>query len=817
MQRLRALEALARLAVTDGTDAAGALSEATRIVGAAVESCDVRVFTGDGINYEAFPQREAEDFFRLSPAGLISLSQALRSLHCSAVHSVSRDGLPEGVAPADAEDAADYVAVALWIGSSYSGTLVARGPWEARAAADAGRFLEVARPALSAVLEHVVDADRVARMQRQMDALANVARVFNQTSSLRQGLTDLVSAVNSATGLLSSIDVLDARGRIAVRSTAASRFTGTPLHQAWLDMIRAPDPIRKMILKDRQPVLLPDLQGDPRIAEEAREFYRRASLVSAATFPLLFQDEVVGLLRVASLKPTAFAPPLTDLLQNLALQSAVVIKGIRLWEQLQRSQKQAERYAAKLGTRNEELLAEIAERERAEEALRQSEEVLSYLANHDALTGLPNRTLLRDRIATALAQRRRDKGHLAVLLLDLDEFKVINDMMGHAEGDRVLIGVAERMSGALREGDTVARLGGDEFTLLLPTVGGAEEACQIAQRVLERLRPPWRLAGQEFRTTASIGIAMYPEHGKDAETLLGNADTAMYRAKGTRHDSFLLFTPDMDAHLRARVAWEADLRRALTRNELVVYYQPQIDVETDRIIGMEALVRWQHPERGVVYPDDFIPLAEETGLILPLGEWVLRTACRQNKLYQEAGLPAVRVAVNLSCRQFEDDGLVAMVETTLRETGLDPQYLDLEITESTAMRDVEFSVKTLDQLRRMGVRVSIDDFGTGYSSLAYLKRLPVDAVKIDRSFVMDSNGDPEDAAIVTAIIALARTLNLRTVAEGVESAQQLSDLRAQSCDEVQGFLFGEAISGAEMAIKLGEHRPHGVKHRRRAA
>jgi len=307
---------------------------------------------------------------------------------------------------------------------------------------------------------------------------------------------------------------------------------------------------------------------------------------------------------------------------------------------------------------------------------------------------------------------------------------------------------------------------------------------------------------------------MYPEHGKDAETLLQNADTAMYRAKETAHDSFRLFTPDMDARLRARVALEADLRQALTRDELVVHYQPQIDVETEQIIGMEALVRWQHPERGLIYPDDFIPLAEETGLILPLGEWVLRTACAQNKAYQDAGLPKVRVAVNLSCRQFEDEGLVAMVETTLLETGLAPQYLDIEITESTAMRDVDFSVKTLNALRRMGVRVSIDDFGTGYSSLAYLKRLPVDAVKIDRSFVLDSVGDPEDAAIVTAIIALARTLNLRTVAEGVETGQQLSALEDQGCEEVQGYLFGQAISGADMGAKLAERRPGAVKPRR---
>ena len=370
MQPLDALEALARLAATDTTERGGALSEATRIVGAVVESSDVRVFVGDGINFEAYPRREAEDFFQLSPNGLISLSQALRSLRGAAVHVVSRDGLPADIAPADGQGSGDYIAIALWIGDSYGGTLVARGPWETHSAAPAGRFLEAARPVLSAVLEHVVDADRVARLEGQMNALANVARVFNQTGSLREALGDLVRAINGATGLLSSIDVLDARGRIAVRSTAASRFTGTPLHQAWLDMIRAPDPIRKMILKDHQPVFLPDLQSDPRIAEEARLFYRRASLVSAATFPLLFQDEVVGLLRVASLKPASFASPVADLLQNLALQSAVVVKGIRLWEQLQRSRKQAERYAAKLSTRNQQLLAEVSERERAEAALR---------------------------------------------------------------------------------------------------------------------------------------------------------------------------------------------------------------------------------------------------------------------------------------------------------------------------------------------------------------------------------------------------------------------------------------------------------------
>jgi diguanylate cyclase (GGDEF)-like protein/PAS domain S-box-containing protein len=917
MQKLKALEALARLAVARTTEGDGALSEATRIVGAVIGSDDVRLFVGDGVTFRAYPQRDGDDFFGLSPEGLLSVSQELRKLRRAAVYTVARDGWPQHVAPANGRPAGTYVAFSLWTGQTYGGTVVARGPWTAATARRAGQFLESAGPALATMLELVADADRTERLQQQMNVLADVARVFTRAESMREVLKEIVSAINSATGFLSSLDLLDTRGRIAMRSTAASRFTGTPLYEAYLRLVRAPDPVRKMIVKTQQPVVLPDLQNDPRISEQAREFYRRASLVSAATFPLLFQNEVVGLLRVASLKPTPFDPPTVELLRNLALQAAVVVKGVQLWRKLQR--------------RNQELLNEISERERAEEALRSSEErfrdlveniseviftlnedgrvtyvspvveqiagyspaevvgrpiasfihpddwppieslqttvsgslepsefriftksgetrwvrtssrpitdgdrviglravladitdrklaenQVKYVAYHDALTGLPNRTLLSDRLDMALAQRRRDGQPLAVIFLDLDRFKLINDTVGHAAGDEALQRIAERLTSAVREGDTVSRLGGDEFTVLLPVISGVVDACEVAERILERLTRPLALAGHEFHLSASLGIALYPADGDDAEALLRNADTAMYWAKDQGQNRFQLFTAAMNAQIQDRVALESDLRHALERGEITVYYQPQVNIDSGQIMGMEALARWQHPERGILLPADFIPLAEETGLILPIGEWVLRTSCAQCKAYQDAGLPLVRVAVNLSSRQFQDPRLVAMVTEVLKETGLDPDYLDLEITEGTAMRDVEFTVDTLRELRAMGVHVSIDDFGTGYSSLAYMSRFPVDSVKIDGSFVGDAPANPDDAAIVTAIIALARTLNLRAVAEGVETKEQLAVLKERQCHEAQGYLWGKPVPAHIMGKILAAKRPLGVAPARR--
>jgi len=452
------------------------------------------------------------------------------------------------------------------------------------------------------------------------------------------------------------------------------------------------------------------------------------------------------------------------------------------------------------------LEARTAERTRAEEQIK-------YVAYHDPLTGLPNRMLLKDRLTVALAQARRKNGKLAVMFVDLDRFKLVNDTVGHAMGDRLLQRFAERLTRVVREGDSLARVGGDEFTVLLPEVSIPDDAELVAQRILEASRKPLALAGHEFTVTASIGIAMFPGHGEDATSLLRNADAAMYRAKEEGRNTFKVFEHVMNARLLERVALEEDLRHALKRGEFQVHYQPQVDIQTGAIVGVEALLRWQQPERGSVPPDEFISLAEETGLIIPIGEWVLYTACAQNKAWQDSGLGPMSMAVNLSPRQFQEPGLVGSIARVLDETGLPAHLLELEITESAAMRDVEFTITMVEELQAMGVRVSIDDFGTGYSSLGYLKRLPVDSVKIDRSFVSDLAVDDDDAAIVAAIVGLAQTMNLNTVAEGVETEEQLAFLKNLDCRLVQGFLFSKAVPAETLANMLAEQQrlqPPGV-------
>lgn len=429
---------------------------------------------------------------------------------------------------------------------------------------------------------------------------------------------------------------------------------------------------------------------------------------------------------------------------------------------------------------------DVTERKQAEDAIRR-------LAYYDALTGLPNRASFTDCLTLAVAQARRKRQALTVMFLDVDSFKLVNDTVGHAMGDELLRVAAKRLTGLMREGDTVARVGGDEFTLLLPDGAGVAEATGIAERILEALRRPWQLDGHEFHLTASIGIAIYPDDGTDAIALLRNADTAMYRAKDQGRDNFKLFTEDMNTKIVERVALESDLRRGLERGEFVVYYQPQVKIDSGQVVGVEALVRWQHPERGLVFPMEFIPLAEETGLIQPLGEWVLRAACAQARAWQVAGLPAMRMGVNISSRQFQSPDLPDIVARVLEETGLDAKYLQLEITEGVAMQATEFTVAMLRELKTMGVQISIDDFGTGHSSLAYLKHFPVDAVKIDRSFVRDLTVDPYDAAICETVITLAHSLGLGVVAEGVETKKQLAFLKARKCDEMQGYLFSKAV------------------------
>ena len=442
------------------------------------------------------------------------------------------------------------------------------------------------------------------------------------------------------------------------------------------------------------------------------------------------------------------------------------------------------------------LVRDITERKQMEDTIR-------HLAYHDPLTGLPNRVLFQDRFGQALAQARRSNQPLALMSLDLDRFKVINDTLGHAGGDHLLQAVAARLTRIVRDGDTIARVGGDEFMLSFPGAGRPEDAVKVADKILRSLRRPFSVDGQEFHSTASLGLAFYPHDGRDADTLRKNADAAMYRAKEQGRNNYQLYTAAMNAEASQRLALENSLRRALERDEFAVYYQPQADVQTGGIVGIEALVRWQHPERGLVLPGEFIPIAEETGLIVPLGERVLRTACRQAKSWQDGGLSPLRIAVNLSTRQFRQPSLVDAVTGILEETGLSPHLLELEITEGVAMQDVDFVIVVLRSLHEMGVRISIDDFGSGYSSLSYLKNFPIQTLKIDRSFVDDLTVDASDAAITSAVIAMAHSLNLNVIAEGVETEAQLAFLRERGCDQFQGFLLAGPMSGDSVRAWLG--------------
>lgn len=437
---------------------------------------------------------------------------------------------------------------------------------------------------------------------------------------------------------------------------------------------------------------------------------------------------------------------------------------------------------------------------------KQTEERLNQLASLDSLTKLPNRSLLNDRLAQAIMRAPWRKRHVAVLFLDLDRFKIINDTLGHKAGDLLLTTVATRLTHCTREGDTVARLGGDEFVILLDDLAKPDDVQLVTQKILAELSKPITVARRELFMTTSIGVALFPNDGIDADTLLRNADMAMYRAKELGRNNYQLYSPLLATKASERLAMETDLRHALERGEFQLHYQPQVDLSSGTIVGMEALLRWTHPTQGAVSPVKFIPLAEESGLIVPIGDWVLRTACAQNKTWQGAGLRPIRISVNLSARQFQGQDLVERVIRLLTQTGLDPKFLELELTESLIMKGAEGDVDTLRNLNAMGVDISIDDFGTGYSSLSYLKRLPINTLKIDRSFVRDLTTNPDDAAIVTAIITMARSLDLRVVAEAVETEDQLKFLSALHCHRIQGYLFSKPLPAEEAERLLAEEK-----------
>ncbi len=437
-----------------------------------------------------------------------------------------------------------------------------------------------------------------------------------------------------------------------------------------------------------------------------------------------------------------------------------------------------------------------------------AEEQIKHLAYHDALTTLPNRLLFKDRVTVAISHAQRHDGRVAVLFLDLDRFKVINDSLGHNIGDQLLQAVAARVQSCVRDSDTVARLGGDEFTLLLPELTHAEDAALVAQKILEAVRYPFHIEGREFYITTSIGISIFPEDGVDAETLIKSSDTAMYQAKEQGRDNYQLFNAAVNAKALQRIALEHGLRRALAHHELAVHYQPIFDFRTSRITGMEALLRWTPPELGSIPPATFIPLAEAIGVMIPIGTWAMRAACAQAKEWHDAGFNTLSLAVNLSVCQLQQPDLVATVREILTETGLPARLLELEITESTAMQSPDASIRTLYDLKKLGIRISLDDFGTGHSSLAYLKRFPIDTLKIDQSFVRDITRDPDTAAIVTAIIAMGHSLRLKVIAEGVEFTDQATFLKRCSCDQMQGFLINAPMPAAEFGeiLSAGEVR-----------
>ncbi len=435
-----------------------------------------------------------------------------------------------------------------------------------------------------------------------------------------------------------------------------------------------------------------------------------------------------------------------------------------------------------------------------------AEQQLAQLAQYDALTGLPNRALFQDRLGQAIARAHRSEREIAVLFLDLDRFKEINDSLGHEAGDRVLIEAAERMRLHLREGDSVARLGGDEFTVILEDVEGAEQVRGVAQKLLRAFAEPFRVDGQALFATLSIGIALYPRDGADAENLLRHADTAMYQSKSDGRDGLTFYTAVMSTAASERLSLEGRLRQALERGEFVLHYQPIVRLDDGAISSVEALLRWRHPEEGLLPPGRFVGIAEQTGLIVPIGDWVLHEACMHAARWQAAGLRPLRVAVNLSARQFRKGGMVAAVRSALEAARLDSRWLMLEITESLLMDNPEASGKVLQQLKEMGAHMALDDFGTGYSSLAYLKHFPIDVIKIDRSFVRDIVTDADDAAIVKATIGLASSLGMQTTAEGVETGEQLAYLRAHGCRFGQGYFFSPPVSEAQFAAMLREER-----------
>jgi len=521
-----------------------------------------------------------------------------------------------------------------------------------------------------------------------------------------------------------------------------------------------------LAFRTRQPCISNDYLADPRWST-FHAVVRRDGARSGAAFPLLVDERSIGIMLFISAEKDTFTAEFAELLQRLADNVAFALENF----------------------------------DRADEK-KKADERIEYLASHDSLTGLPNREMFNGLLRHAIDTAHRRERRLAVLFIDLDRFKVINDSLGHEVGDLLLVETAKRLRGSLRASDVVARLGGDEFVVILEETDDAEAVEHVSGNLLSVLGQPLELSGHECHTTASIGIAMYPANGRDAQTLTKNADMAMYLAKEDGKNAFRFFSKDVKAQSIERLALEAALRRALERDQFSLNYQPKVDMASGQITGVEALLRWTHPDLGAVPPTQFIPLAEEIGIIVPIGRWVLRQACAQNMAWQRRGLRPVSMAVNLSPRQFADQQLLQDIDEALAASGMSATLLQLEVTESMVMRNVSRAIKVLDAIQTRGIRLAIDDFGTGYSSMSLMKQFPIDTIKIDRSFVRDLPDDSEDQAIAQAIIHMGKALGMTIVAEGVETIEQHAFLRHHGCDEMQGYLFSKPLPANNMAELL---------------
>jgi diguanylate cyclase (GGDEF)-like protein len=619
-------------------------------------------------------------------------------------------------------------------------------------------------------------ADEKARSEKQKERLARMLAALSATNEAivrarsRQQLFELVCDAAAQGGRFTSTNIALVRpDRDFMEIVAAAGPTAASARSAQISINEA-DPEGQGLSGNAFRSGKPRIANDYLANEETRAFHARArrdGARSGASFPLIVGGRVIGVMLFVSSEKDTFTPEFVELLERMTNNVSFALKNF----------------------------------DRADEK-RKADERIEYLASHDSLTGLPNREMFNGLLRHTIETAERHARKFSLLFIDLDRFKVINDSLGHEAGDMLLVEVAHRLRGTLRASDVVARLGGDEFVVVLEETGERDTVEEIAGELLSTLSQPVQLSGHECHTTASIGIAIYPTDGTDAQTLTKNADMAMYLAKEDGKNGFRFFSRDIKVQSIERLTLETALRRALERDQFSLHYQPKIDMLTGQITGVEALLRWEHPDLGIVSPMQFIPLAEETGLIVPIGRWVLKEACAQNMAWQRRGLRPVSMAVNLSPRQFADPHLLQDVDEALVASGMSAVLLQLEVTESMVMRNVSRAVRVLDAIQNRGIRIAIDDFGTGHSSMSLMKQFPIDTIKIDRSFVRDLADDPEDQAIAQAIISMGKALGMTVVAEGVETVEQQGFLRDHGCDEMQGFIVSRPVPARDVAELL---------------